>query len=109
VSLAFDGKERQLLWLVAVAGLVGPNGIFLYFATFRTDVLFEAMRNPVALTFMIDALAAMGLIAYLFAKAQPSRLHWGWFITLSLLGGLVFSIPAFLLLRPSPRETSNAA
>lgn len=101
MRLEFSLKERTWLWLIAIAGLTGPNGVFLFYALFRTDVLVSALQNPVGLVFIIDALVAMLILAFLFNKSKVSRLQWGWFIVLSLLGGLVFSIPAFLLLRPN--------
>ncbi|MSQ28377.1 MAG: hypothetical protein EXR51_09620 [Dehalococcoidia bacterium] len=97
-------SERKLLWIVAIIGLLGPNGMFVYYLLFQPEVTSAAFGNPVALTFIIDALAATFLLAYLLARRRVSRLGWSWFIVLGLLGGLLFAIPAFLHLGASPTD-----
>lgn len=99
MSALFNSREKFWLRLIAAVGLVGLNGVFLYYALFRSEVYAEALRNPVSLVFMIEALAVTGLFAYLFAKWGVGRLHWAWFLVLSLVGGLLFAVPAFLLIR----------
>jgi len=90
---AFSSNQRRWLWLIALAGLFGPNSIFLYHVFFRQDVLLSALSNPVALAFM-------ALLSYLFARWRVNAaLHWGWLVVLSFLGGLLFAIPTYLLLR----------
>ena len=37
----------------------------------------------------------MCLLAYSFAIKPIGKIKWGWFVVLSLLGGLAFSIPFY--------------
>jgi hypothetical protein len=99
-------KQRLLLTLAAVFGLLGPNGVFLYYALFRRDDLLTAMRDPVTLAFVIEAFLVVALLAWYFAWRPLGRWGWKLFVVLSLVGGLGFGIPAFLLLnaRTTPGE-----
>lgn len=97
-KVVFTKRQRSWLWVVAILGFVGPNGVFLYCALYRWSDLLAALNNPVALAFIGDTFVAMALLAYLFAKWGVGRLPSIWFIILSLVGGLMFSIPAFVLI-----------
>ena len=74
--------------IVALLSFVGSKGVFLYYLFFRTRELFSALTHPAAR----------------FA-AHPIG-HWSWrtFVGLILLGGLGFSIPAFVLLNSRERS-----
>jgi hypothetical protein len=85
----------MILLLIALFGLVVPNGLFLYWLLYEYDGLASVAQNKLALAFMIDAFLALGLLAYYFAKKPIGRIKWYWFIVLSLLGGLGFSIPLY--------------
>jgi hypothetical protein len=104
VEIVLSKPQRFWLWITAIVGLVGPNGLFLYFALYRGSEFSVAMNNPITRAFMLDAFAAMAILAYLFAKWRVGRLSWIWFIVLSLIGGLMFSVPAFVLI--SSKEDS---
>jgi hypothetical protein len=92
------------MWLLPIAafGLLVPNGLFFYWllrdggsmAALATDPL----SNPLAVAFMLDAFMALALLAWLFALKPIGRVRWPWFVVLSLLGGLGFSIPFYLWL-----------
>ena len=86
------------------AGAAGPEWCFVYCAVFRWQDLPEAMRNPVAAAFIFEAFVVMGLLAWLVRRFRIGVLPWMAFVLLSLVGGLAFSIPAFLLWRS--RRTS---
>ena len=105
----FPGSPTQerLLLALAVVGLVGPNGVFLYHAAFHADVLRAALANPIALVFIVEALALMGLFAWLIHRSGQQAPGWKTFIVMSLLGSLLFSVPGFLYLvsRRSERAT----
>lgn len=66
------------------------------------------MQNPLAAAFMLDAFLALGLLAYFFSVRPIGPVKWYWFVLLSLLGGLAFSIPLYWWLnerkRSSPQE-----
>jgi hypothetical protein len=99
-------RERRVLWVLSVLGLLGPNGVFVYCAVFRWHDLPEAMRNPVAAAFIFEAFVVMGLLAWLVRRFRIGVLPWAVFVLLSLVGGLAFSIPVFLLWRS--RRTSSS-
>lgn len=90
--------ERVGLSIVAGVGLLGLNGVFVDCLLFRREAIAEALDNPVALAFTFEALLVMALLAYAFGKWRVSRLGRTWFVLLSLVGGLAFSIPLALLL-----------
>ena len=50
---------------------------------------------------MIDAFMAMLLLASLYARRPIGRFAWPWFVLLSLLGGLGFSLPLYWWLNSS--------
>jgi hypothetical protein len=96
---SFTAGERRVLWTIALIGLLGPNAVFIYCALFRWHDLPGALRNPVAAAFIFEAFVVMGLLAWLVRRFRIGALSWVGFVVLSLLGGLAFSIPAFLLWR----------
>lgn len=91
-------RTRIVLIGVAIVGLFGLNGVFVYYALFHPDVLAAAMRNPVSLVFMLEAFLMVAFAAWGIRLVGLERPGWFWFVVLSLLGGLAFSVPAFLLL-----------
>lgn len=95
----FSRRERQVLWGIALVGLLGPNGVFLYCAFFQWETIPAALRNPVAAAFIFEAFVVMGLLAWGIRRFRLGVLSWVAFVVLSLAGGLAFSIPAFLLWR----------
>lgn len=101
---------RSSIWVlygIAATGLLGINGVFLYFAFFQPDVMMEAFRNPVSVAFIAEAFLLMGVAAWLVAKTGWQRPGWRAFVVLSIVGSLAFSVPVFLLmhLRKQRRET----
>jgi hypothetical protein len=84
-----------MLLLIALFGLIVPNGIFIYwlFADFHS--ISDFVTNRLALGFIIDAVMAMLLLAYWFARNPIGKVRWYWFIVFSLIGGLGFSLPFY--------------
>lgn len=95
---------RLVLWLLAGLGLFGLNGVFVYYALLQPDVLAAALRNPVSLVFMVEAFVMVGLAAWVIARVGLKRPGWLAFVLLSMLGGLAFSVPSFLLLHIRKHE-----
>jgi len=99
------------MWLVTVAliGLVVPGGLFLFWLLHDYSSLAAALADRMALAFFVDLLMSTFLLAYLFARRPLGPVKWPWFVALSLLGTLAFSIPLFIWLNwrraPSPRPT----
>lgn len=87
-----------MLLAIALFGLLVPNGLFVYWLLREFSSVGEVLGNHLALGFMLDAFLATGLLAFLFAKRPPGPLTWPWFVGLSILGGLGFSIPFYLWL-----------
>ena len=88
-------KGQMILLAIALFGLIVPNGLFFYWLVYEYDGLMNVAQNKLALAFIMDAFLAMGLLAYYFARNPVGRFEWYWFIALSLLGGLGFSIPFY--------------
>ena len=102
--MTLSRTERTALAFVAAFGMLGPNAVFLYYFVAEHHEFFEAITHPVALSLLVDAFIAMALIAWFIARYGTGRHGWRAFVGLSLLGGLVFSIPAFLLLNSEKGE-----
>lgn len=88
----------MILLIIALFGLFVPNGIFLYWLFTEHKGPMDFVNDRLALGFIIDCFMAVGLIAWYFAKNPIGRIKWYWFILLSLIGGLGFSLPFYYLL-----------
>jgi len=95
--IAYTRTERVWLATLGVFGFLAVNGAFAYGLMFRPDALTSALTNPLAAAFIVEALVLVGVFAYLFERWGVSRLGWGWFVFLSLLGSMAFAIPVVLL------------
>jgi len=93
----YNPQERFWLWCLAIFGFFAVNTAFLYGLLFQPDAIVRAITNPIALAFIVEALVLMGVFAYLITKWGVGRLHWGWFVFLSLLGSMAFALPIVLL------------
>jgi hypothetical protein len=98
-----------VLLAIAIFGLLVPNGLFLYWLAVEFTTVGDVLANHLALGFMLDAFLAMGLLAYLFAIRPPGPYRWPWFVGLSIVGGLGFSIPFYLWLNFRSARQSPAA
>ena len=102
------------MWLLvlAIIGNIVPGGIFLYWLAHDYTSLAAALSDRLALAFFTDLLLSTIFLAYLFALKPLGRIKWYWFVAMSLLGTLAFSIPLFVWLnwrllvvpRPSFRD-----
>ena len=88
-------KPNINLLIIATFGFVAPNVFLLYWLFYEYDGLAHIAHNNLALAFIIDALIAMGLLAYSFATKPIGKVRWYWFVVLSLAGGMAFSIPFY--------------
>jgi hypothetical protein len=84
-----------MLLIIALFGLIVPNGIFIYWLFTEFHGVGEVLQNKLALAFIIDAFLAMFLLAYWFAVKPIGKVRWYWFIALSIIGGLGFSLPFY--------------
>lgn len=94
----FSRTQERLLLALAVFGLIVPNGVFLYYSLVAPAALHAALRNPVALVFITEAFLLMFLFAWVIHRLGLRGPGWLGFIVMSLVGSMVFSVPAFLYL-----------
>lgn len=97
MTVDYTRGERLWLWALAAFGLIGVNGVFLWMLFARPEIMREALANPITLAYSAEALALVAALAWLFRKWGVSRVGWGWFVVLSLVGSLAFAIPVALL------------
>jgi hypothetical protein len=83
------------LLLIALFGLLVPNGLFIYWLFFEFNGFGPALENHLALAFMLDAALVTLLLCIYFARSPIGTVTWPWFLVLSLLGGLGFSLPFY--------------
>jgi hypothetical protein len=97
MTVDYTRAERLWLWALAAFGLIGVNGVFLWILFARPEIMREALANPITIAYSAEALALVAALAWLFRKWGVSRVGWGWFVVLSLVGSLAFAIPVALL------------
>ena len=107
------------MWLLvfAIIGNILPGGLFLYWLAHDYTSLSAALSDRLALAFLVDLLLSTFFLGYLFAIRPLGKVRWYWFVALSLLGSLAFSIPLFVWLnwrlerepRPPFKEWCKAA
>ena len=102
---------RPLLLVAAVLGFLLINCPFLYYALIATDVYSEGMKNGLALVFVSEAFLLLACFALLIAKMGWKKPGWIFFVCMSMLGSLAFSIPfqLYLMTRPKKSETSSGS
>ena len=83
------------LLAVALFGLLVPNGYFVYWLMTGDHGIASIVNNHLALGFILDALLALVLLAWHYARHPIGRVRWPWFVVLSLIGGLGFSLPFY--------------
>lgn len=96
------------MWLLAIAflGFTVPNGFFLYWLFFEYGGVRPVLQNHLALGFILDVLLALIILTVYFARQPIGPVKWYWFVVLSFLGGLGFSLPLFYWLNQRNRNES---
>lgn len=89
--------------IIAVIALFGPNAIYLYGSITNPDLNLLALKNPVSLAFMIEAMMLLGIFLVYVYKRTKSYPQVGIYLVLSFLGSLAFSFPLFLYLNRSQK------
>ena len=85
----------MILLVVALFGLLVPNGFFLYWLVNEFQGIRPILANHLAMGFILDAFMAMILLAVYFARRPIGPVRWPTFVILSILGGLGFSLPLY--------------
>ena len=83
------------LLIVALFGLIVPNGIFLSWLLTEFHGWAAVFADKLALSFILDALITLGVLTVYFARQPRGRVAWPWFVLFSLLGGLCFGLPFY--------------
>jgi len=83
------------LLLIALFGLVVPNGFFIYWVVYEFNGLGPVLQDKLALGFILDVLIALILLSAYFARHPLGPVKWYWFVVLSFVGGLGFSLPLY--------------
>jgi hypothetical protein len=91
-------KVRPFLLVAAILGFLLINCPFLYYALIATEVYAEGMHNGMTLVFIGEAFLLMAFLAFLIAKMGWRKPGWLFFVCMSILGSLAFSIPFQLYL-----------
>ena len=60
MTQSYSHTERYALWCVALFGLLGVNGAFLY-GSFHPKMMRSALQNPISIAFMIEVPVLTGL------------------------------------------------
>ncbi len=85
----------MLLLVIALFGLVVPNGFFVYWLVVEYHGLGPVLQDRLALGFILDVTLALVILAVWFARRPIGPVKWYWFVVLSLIGGLGFSLPLY--------------
>lgn len=85
----------MILLIIALFGFLIPNGIFIYWLLTEFHSFSQFYTDKLALGFILDCVLAMILLGYWFAVKPLGKVKWYWFIVLSLIGGLGFSLPFY--------------
>ncbi|MCG8528517.1 MAG: hypothetical protein MI748_19220 [Opitutales bacterium] len=94
---------RPLLLILAILGFLGVNGSFLYFSIIDKATYNAAMSNGLALVFIAEAFLLMFFFAFLMAKLGLKNPGWIFFIAMSIIGSMAFSVPLQLYLWSKPK------
>ena len=108
-GVKYSSRERFWLWTLAVFGFVVVNGAFVCGLFFQPGAFSEAMTNPIAAAFIVEAMLLVGVFAYLLSKWRVARLPWWWFVLFSLFGSMVIALPIVLIWPRRRRESTDAA
>jgi hypothetical protein len=102
--LVLPAAARAVLLAIAALSFLGLNGVFCYYAFFRWPDFLAAFQQPITTALMVEAFLVTGLLAFFVARHTSGRWGWKGFVALSLLGGLGFSIPVYLLIHSKARS-----
>ena len=95
---------RPLLLATAILGFLVINCPFLYYALIATETYATGMKNGLALVFIGEAFLLLVFLAFIIAKMGWKRPGWVFFVCMSILGSLAFSIPLQLYLMTRTRR-----
>ena len=97
-----SSRSRFLILLFAIVTFVGPNGMFLYYAFSRPELMQQANANPIALAFMIEAMMMLGLFLVFIWRKSKSVAKVLLYLFLSFIGSLAFSVAIYIYRQNQP-------
>ena len=95
---------RPIFLILALLGFLCINCPFLYYALIERKVFEVGMSNGLALIFISEAFLLLAFFAFLIAKTEQKKPGWIFFVCMSILGSLAFSIPLQLYLMTKPNK-----
>jgi hypothetical protein len=98
---------RGSRWLLgaAIFNLVVPNGIFIRWYLTQDHSIAAVLQNHLAAAFITEAMLLLVLFAVHIARVPAGWLGWKWFVALSFVGGLGFSVPLYWWMRGGMAES----
>ena len=96
--MQLNRTTRKILLAVAVVGALGPNGLYLVSVLKDPSLNAQAMANPVAAAFMIEAMMLLVLFLWYVQHRTRSWMQVAGYTVLTFMGSLAFSLPLFLYL-----------
>ena len=100
---------RPYFLIAAIVGFLTINCPFLYYALIDRDTYAAAMKNGMALLFIAEAFLIMIFLAIVIAKIGWKKPGWIFFVSMSILGSLAFSIPLQLYLITRTKQSEQDA
>jgi hypothetical protein len=99
------------MWLLLVAafGLLVPNGLFVYWLLNEYHGLAPVIQDRLALGFILDVAVALAVLTVYFAKHPLGPVGWPWFVLLSFMGGLGFSLPLYYWLNQTRSASGHGS
>lgn len=88
-------SQGNVLLMVAILALAGPNALYLYYAITQPELNQAALSNPIALAFMIEAMMLLGLFLWYVYLNTRSWARVSLYLVLAFLGSLAFSLPMY--------------
>ncbi|HBS04028.1 MAG TPA: hypothetical protein DEA96_03610 [Leptospiraceae bacterium] len=95
-KIALSRSIRILLLVTAIVAALGPNALYLYALFTQPELNNEALANPVAQAFMIEAMMLLALFLWYVYRRTSSILQVVLYLFLAFLGSLAFSFPLFM-------------
>jgi hypothetical protein len=85
------------MWLLLVAafGFLVPNGFLIYWLVAEYQGLGPVLQDHLALGFILDVAVTLAILSVYFAQHPLGPVRWPWFVVLSFMGGLGFSLPLY--------------
>ena len=81
--------------ILALIGFVVPNSFLIMWLVNDYRGLGAVLDDRLALGFILDLVLTLALLSVYFARAPIGRFRWPWFVLLTLIGGLSFSLPFY--------------